>query len=47
MEKESKSKMTKNTKKKKQGPSKFISLGKDQTISILHGVGRVLNPKGM
>lgn len=23
-----------------------MSLGKDQTVSILHGVGRVLNPKG-
>ncbi|XP_075977968.1 rad17 checkpoint clamp loader component isoform X1 [Anticarsia gemmatalis] len=42
MEKESKSK---NTRKKKQPASKFMSLGKDQTVSILHGVGRVLNPK--
>ncbi|PZC79496.1 hypothetical protein B5X24_HaOG216276 [Helicoverpa armigera] len=40
--KESKSKTTR---KKKQSSSKFMSLGKDQTVSILHGVGRVLNPK--
>ncbi|XP_014367105.2 cell cycle checkpoint protein RAD17 [Papilio machaon] len=31
--------------KKKKTTHKFMSLGKDQTISILHGVGRVLNPK--
>lgn len=43
LEKESKSKAPK---KKKQASSKFLSLGKDQTVSILHGVGRVLNPKG-
>lgn len=42
-EKESKSKTTK---KKKNASNKFMSLGKDQTVSILHGVGRVLNPKG-
>ncbi|KOB74051.1 Uncharacterized protein OBRU01_09670, partial [Operophtera brumata] len=41
-EKETKSKTTK---KKKQTSSKFMSIGKDQTVSILHGVGRVLNPK--
>ncbi|CAG9786694.1 unnamed protein product [Diatraea saccharalis] len=35
---------TKAAKKKKQ-TSKFLSIGKDQTVSILHGVGRVLNPK--
>ncbi|CAH0398386.1 unnamed protein product [Chilo suppressalis] len=40
--KETKSKASK---KKKQTSSKFLSLGKDQTVSILHGVGRVLNPK--
>lgn len=34
------------TKKRKMTSSKFMSLGKDQTVSILHGVGRVLNPKG-
>ncbi|CAH0585773.1 unnamed protein product [Chrysodeixis includens] len=38
--KESKSKT-----RKKKASSKFMSLGKDQTVSILHGVGRVLNPK--
>lgn len=38
---------SKTTKKKKQTSSKFMSLGKDQTVSILHGVGRVLNPKGI
>ncbi|XP_026734963.1 cell cycle checkpoint protein RAD17 isoform X4 [Trichoplusia ni] len=38
--KESKSKT-----RKKKTSSKFMSLGKDQTVSILHGVGRVLNPK--
>lgn len=32
--------------KKKKTTHKFMSLGKDQTVSILHGVGRVLNPKG-
>ncbi|XP_063825509.1 cell cycle checkpoint protein RAD17 [Ostrinia nubilalis] len=42
IEKESKSKAPK---KKKTASSKFMSLGKDQTVSILHGVGRVLNPK--
>ncbi|CAG4956078.1 unnamed protein product [Colias eurytheme] len=42
LEKEVKSKTTK---KKKNTSSKFMSLGKDQTVSILHGVGRVLNPK--
>lgn len=42
--KESKSK---GVRKKKQTSSKFMSLGKDQTVSILHGVGRVLNPKGI
>ncbi|KAG6443710.1 hypothetical protein O3G_MSEX003015 [Manduca sexta] len=42
MEKETK---TKSNKRKKQASSKFTSLGKDQTVSILHGVGRVLNPK--
>ncbi|XP_013145094.1 PREDICTED: cell cycle checkpoint protein RAD17 isoform X2 [Papilio polytes] len=31
--------------KKKKTTHKFMSLGKDQTVSILHGVGRVLNPK--
>ncbi|CAG4982922.1 unnamed protein product [Parnassius apollo] len=31
--------------RKKKATNKFMSLGKDQTISILHGVGRVLNPK--
>ncbi|CAH2048589.1 unnamed protein product, partial [Iphiclides podalirius] len=31
--------------KKKKTTYKFMSLGKDQTVSILHGVGRVLNPK--
>ncbi|KAM3965327.1 rad17 checkpoint clamp loader component [Aphomia sociella] len=41
MEKETKSKIT----KKKKQSSKFLSLGKDQTVNILHGVGRVLNPK--
>lgn len=40
-------KEAKGTKKKKQSSSKFMSLGKDQTVSILHGVGRVLNPKGI
>lgn len=35
---------TKTTKKKKQ-TLKFMSIGKDETVSILHGVGRVLNPK--
>lgn len=44
MEKESKNKAPK---KKKQASSKFLSIGKDQTVSILHGVGRVLNPKGI
>ncbi|XP_049873553.1 cell cycle checkpoint protein RAD17 [Pectinophora gossypiella] len=44
-EKETKSKTTKTTRKKKQASSRFLSLGKDQTVSILHGVGRVLNPK--
>ncbi|XP_039753122.1 cell cycle checkpoint protein RAD17 [Pararge aegeria] len=33
------------TRKKKSTSNKFMSLGKDQTVSILHGVGRVLNPK--
>ncbi|CAK1556326.1 unnamed protein product [Leptosia nina] len=33
------------SKRKKNPSSKFMSLGKDQTVSILHGVGRVLNPK--
>lgn len=42
--KESKSK---GVRKKKPTSSKFMSLGKDQTVSILHGVGRVLNPKGI
>ncbi|XP_041979281.1 cell cycle checkpoint protein RAD17 isoform X2 [Aricia agestis] len=42
VEKETK---TKSTKRKKNVSSKFMSLGKDQTVSILHGVGRVLNPK--
>lgn len=42
LEKENKSKAT----KKKKSSNKFTSLGKDQTVSILHGVGRVLNPKG-
>ncbi|XP_037971064.2 cell cycle checkpoint protein RAD17 [Plutella xylostella] len=41
LEKENKSKAT----KKKKSSNKFTSLGKDQTVSILHGVGRVLNPK--
>ncbi|XP_072949161.1 cell cycle checkpoint protein RAD17-like isoform X1 [Epargyreus clarus] len=36
---------SKTTRKKKNPSSKFLSLGKDQTVSILHGVGRVLNPK--
>ncbi|XP_068633370.1 cell cycle checkpoint protein RAD17 isoform X2 [Battus philenor] len=31
--------------KKKKPTYKFMSLGKDQAVSILHGVGRVLNPK--
>lgn len=44
IEKESKGKRTTNS-KKKQPTSRFVSLGKDQTVSILHGVGRVLNPK--
>ncbi|XP_063536398.1 cell cycle checkpoint protein RAD17 [Cydia strobilella] len=44
IEKETKSKKTANSKKKPPS-SKFVSLGKDQTVSILHGVGRVLNPK--
>ncbi|XP_045447979.1 cell cycle checkpoint protein RAD17 [Melitaea cinxia] len=35
----------KTSKKKKLVSNKFMSLGKDQTVSILHGVGRVLNPK--
>lgn len=39
-------KTTKAAKKKKPASSKFLSIGKDQTVSILHGVGRVLNPKG-
>ncbi|XP_022814003.1 cell cycle checkpoint protein RAD17 isoform X4 [Spodoptera litura] len=38
--KESKSKTT-----RKKKTSKFMSLGKDESVSILHGVGRVLNPK--
>ena len=38
---------SKGVRKKKQSSSKFMSLGKDQTVSILHGVGRVLNPKGI
>ncbi|CAB3261398.1 unnamed protein product [Arctia plantaginis] len=42
LEKETKGK---GNKKKKQSSSKFMALGKDQTVSILHGVGRVLNPK--
>ncbi|XP_053609797.1 cell cycle checkpoint protein RAD17 [Plodia interpunctella] len=42
VEKDTKSKVVK---KKKQVSSKFLSIGKDQTVSILHGVGRVLNPK--
>ncbi|XP_032517738.2 cell cycle checkpoint protein RAD17 isoform X2 [Danaus plexippus] len=42
-EKESKSKTT--TRRKKNVSNKFMTLGKDQTVSILHGVGRVLNPK--
>ncbi|XP_023936101.2 cell cycle checkpoint protein RAD17 isoform X2 [Bicyclus anynana] len=42
IEKEVKSKTTR---KKKNSANKFMSLGKDQTVSILHGVGRVLNPK--
>ncbi|XP_045772916.1 cell cycle checkpoint protein RAD17 [Maniola jurtina] len=36
---------SKTTRKKKNTSNKFMSLGKDQTVSILHGVGRVLNPK--
>ncbi|XP_073956878.1 rad17 checkpoint clamp loader component isoform X2 [Choristoneura fumiferana] len=44
IEKEPKGKKTTNS-KKKQPSSRFVSLGKDQTVSILHGVGRVLNPK--
>ncbi|XP_047503683.1 cell cycle checkpoint protein RAD17 [Pieris napi] len=36
---------SKGVKRKKNSSSKFMSLGKDQTVSILHGVGRVLNPK--
>lgn len=36
----------KTTNKRKIASSKFMSLGKDQTVNILHGVGRVLNPKG-
>lgn len=44
LEKESKSKAIK---KKKQQSSKFMSIGKNETVSILHGVGRVLNPKGI
>lgn len=43
VEKETKAKTAK---KKKNVSNKFMSLGKDQTVSILHGVGRVLNPKG-
>ncbi|CAH2096262.1 unnamed protein product [Euphydryas editha] len=35
----------KTSRKKKSVSNKFMSLGKDQTVSILHGVGRVLNPK--
>ncbi|XP_046965914.1 cell cycle checkpoint protein RAD17 [Vanessa cardui] len=35
----------KTSRKKKTASNKFMSLGKDQTVSILHGVGRVLNPK--
>ncbi|XP_028043068.1 cell cycle checkpoint protein RAD17 isoform X2 [Bombyx mandarina] len=31
--------------KKKKPNSKFTSIGKDQSINILHGVGRVLNPR--
>ncbi|CAG9561953.1 unnamed protein product [Danaus chrysippus] len=42
-EKESKSKTS--TRRKKNVSNKFMTLGKDQTVSILHGVGRVLNPK--
>ncbi|XP_013186926.1 cell cycle checkpoint protein RAD17 isoform X2 [Amyelois transitella] len=42
VEKETKSK---GARKKKNFSSKFMSIGKDQTVSILHGVGRVLNPK--
>lgn len=45
VEKETKSKATRVAKKKKPS-SKFLSIGKDDTVSILHGVGRVLNPKG-
>ncbi|XP_026324407.1 cell cycle checkpoint protein RAD17, partial [Hyposmocoma kahamanoa] len=45
VEKETKSKITRGTKKKKPS-SKFLAIGKDDTVSILHGVGRVLNPKG-
>ncbi|CAH0715609.1 unnamed protein product, partial [Brenthis ino] len=36
---------SKTTRKKKNTSNKFMSLGKDETVSILHGVGRVLNPK--
>ncbi|KAH9644821.1 hypothetical protein HF086_007909 [Spodoptera exigua] len=36
---------SKTTRKKKSSSSKFMSLGKDESVSILHGVGRVLNPK--
>lgn len=43
IEKDNKSKTNK---KRKKPSSKFLSLGKDETVSILHGVGRVLNPKG-
>ncbi|KAJ2949062.1 hypothetical protein O0L34_g6002 [Tuta absoluta] len=41
----SKHSSSKGTKKKKTASSKFTTLGKDQTVSIMHGVGRVLNPK--
>ncbi|VVC89301.1 unnamed protein product [Leptidea sinapis] len=40
-----KEEVKKSNKRKKNSSSKFMSLGKDQTVSILHGVGRVLNPK--
>ncbi|GBP39295.1 Cell cycle checkpoint protein RAD17 [Eumeta japonica] len=40
-----KEKKGKENKKRKDPASKFASLGKDQTVNILHGVGRVLNPK--
>lgn len=35
----------KDKKGKEKNLSKLSSMGKDETVTIMHGVGRVLNPK--